>query len=397
MGSDSTTDGAAAAPRVGIVVYGDLDERSGGFLYDRRLADHLAEHGWAVDEISLPERSYRRSVLTNLTPGLVDRFERCDVVVEDAYCGPSLFLVNRRVDVPVVALVHYLRSEVVDGGVRGRVVRAVERESLRTADAYAFNSTVTRASVADRCGFDPGGRDDPRDGDRDDDTHGDGDTPDAPPSIVAPPAGDRLGTAPPLSGERLSRDPFRVVAVGTVTPRKGIDTLVEGLSRVDPDWRLRVVGDTTVAPDHVAAIRDLAARLGVDDGVRFVGRVSDDALREELRSAHVLALPSRYEPFGIVYLEGMAFGLPAIASAHGGASDFVDEHNGALVPPDDPAAVAAAIGPLARDRDRLAKASRAARETFRSHPTWAETCSRVRRFLADLVDGGMRSADGASR
>ena len=194
-----------------------------------------------------------------------------------------------------------------------------------------------------------------------------------------------------------TRDPFRVVAVGTVTPRKGIDTLVEGLSRVDPDWRLRVVGDTTVAPDHVAAIRDLAARLGVDDGVRFVGRVSDDALREELRSAHVLALPSRYEPFGIVYLEGMAFGLPAIASAHGGASDFVDEHNGALVPPDDPAAVAAAIGPLARDRDRLAKASRAARETFRSHPTWAETCSRVRRFLADLVDGGMRSADGASR
>jgi Glycosyltransferase len=154
------------------------------------------------------------------------------------------------------------------------------------------------------------------------------------------------------------------------------------------EWRLCVVGDTSVDPDHVASLRALAGRQEITDDVRFVGRVTDDRLRAELRAAHVLAVPSRYEPFGIVYLEGMAFGLPAIASANGGASDFVGDHNGALVPPDDPGAVAAAIAPLARDRGRLERLSRGARKTFRDHPTWEETCARVRTLLERLLPAG---------
>ncbi len=353
-----------AAPRVGLVVYGELDTRSGGFLYDRILADHLSTNGWDVDVVSIPERSYRRSTVTNLSPGLVRRLRACDVVLEDAYCHPSLFLANRRLEeVPVVALVHFLRSKEPRSPWRGRAVAALEREFLRTVDGFVFNSGATATAVADLL--------------------------DAPPSdlrgVVAPPAGDRLGTGPPLAGDRLRRDPFRVVSVCNVTPRKGVTTLIEGLSRVDADWRLHVVGDTTVDPDHVAAARELAREHGVADAVRFLGRVDDDRLREELRAAHVLAVPSRYEPFGIVYLEGMAFGLPAIASAHGGADDVVDAGNGALVPPDDSAAVADAIAPLTRDRDRLGRASRNACETFAAHPTWDETCERIRGFLAEIA------------
>ncbi|OYR58014.1 glycosyltransferase family 4 protein [Halorubrum halodurans] len=388
-GEASDADEGADAPHVGIVVYGDLDVRSGGFLYDRRLADHLADRGWTVEVVSLPERSYRRSLLTNLAPGLVDRLDRVDVVVEDAYCGPSLFLANRRVGTPVVALVHYLRSAVVGKGVGGRVVRAIERDYLGTADAYVFNSRPTREAVADLCGVGGSGR--IGDPERTEGTAGT-----SLPGVVAPPAGDRLGTAPALSGDRLTRDPFQVVAVGNVTPRKGIATLIRGLSRLDDgiDWRLRVVGDVDVAPEHVASLRALADRRGVAERVAFAGRVDDDALRGELRSAHLLAVPSRYEPFGIVYLEGMAFGLPAIASANGGASDFVGDHNGALVPPGDAEAVADAIGPLARDRDRLRRLSEAARETFRGHPTWKETCGRVERFLRGVVETG--TVDGAA-
>ncbi len=196
-------------PRVAIVVYGDLDSRSGGFLYDRRLANHLATHGWAVDEVSLPERPPPRSLLTNLAVGLVDRLERCDVVVEDAYCGPSLFLLNRRLDTPVVALVHYLRSAVVDEGIRGRVTRTIEREYLQSADAYVFNSEPTREAVASLCGVDRGSGTDG--------SSGVGSETSPPLDVVAPPAGDRLGEAPALSGDRLHGEPFRVVAVGNNT------------------------------------------------------------------------------------------------------------------------------------------------------------------------------------
>ncbi len=362
--SAPTTRDDPPAPSVGLVVYGALDERSGGYLYDRRLADHLIERGWNVDVVSLPERPYRRAPVTNLAPGLVNRLRVHDVVIQDAYCHPSLFLLNRRlIETPVVALVHYLRSEEPNGPWRGRVVTAVERDYLRTVDGYVHNSGATREAVADLVGTSPTGLRD----------------------VVAPPAGDRLGIGPPPSIDQLRRDPFRVVAVCNVTPRKGMPTLIDGLSRIDAAWELHVVGDTTIDPGHVAEVRALARTRGVDDAVSLCGRVDDDRLREELRAAHVLAVPSRYEPFGIVYLEGMAFGLPAIASAHGGAGDVVDGTNGALVPPDDPAAVADAIAPLIRDRDRLERASRSARETFRRHPTWNDTCERIRRFIRGVA------------
>ena len=365
MDGGRTGGAVAEAPQVGLVVYGPLDERSGGYLYDRRLADHLIERGWTVDVVSLPERSYRRAAVTNLAPGLVDRLRACDVVIQDAYCHPSLFLLNRRLtDTPVVALVHYLRSKEPSGPWRGRAVTVVERGYLRTVDGYIHNSGATRTAVADLLGASPAGLRD----------------------VIAPPAGDRLGTGPPSSGDRLRRDPFRVVAVCNVTPRKGMTTLIEGLSRIDAAWELHVVGDTTVDPEHVTEARALARKRGVEDAVTFLGRVDDDRLRDELRAAHVLAVPSRYEPFGIVYLEGMAFGLPAIASAHGGADDVVDGTNGMLVPPNDPSAVTDAIAPLIRDRDRLERASRAARETFRRHPTWRDTCERIRRFIRDVAE-----------
>jgi len=352
-------------PRVGLVVYGELDTRSGGYVYDRRLADALAAHGWAVSVISLPERPYRQSILTNARPGLVSRFEACDVVLADAYCSPSLALVNRRVDTPVVALVHYLRSAVVEDGLTGRLVAAIERAFLSSADAYVFNSTHSRDAVATVV----------------DDTR---------PAIVAPPAGDRLGAGvtSPIPRDRLRADPFQVVSVGTVTPRKGGHALLAGLSQLtDIDWQLRVVGDVTTAPDHVASLRALAQRRDIADAVEFTGRVTDETLRATLQQAHVLAVPSRYEPFGIVDLEGMTFGLPAIASAHGGASDVVDPTCGVLVPPADPDAVADAVRSLATDRDRLARLSHGACERARSHPTWADTCEQIRRFLTAVIGG----------
>lgn len=364
---------------VGVVVYGPLDERSGGYLYDRRLVDHLVDCGLDVEVISIPDRPYRRAFATNLAPGLVGRLRGCDVVIQDAYCHPSLLVCNRRVpETPVLALVHYLRSEAIgrpnraDAGggwpsmgrpLRERVVTGIERAYLRSVDGYIHNSGATRDAVAALVGRSPKDLTD----------------------VVAPPAGDRLGSGAPWSDERIRRDPARVLSVGNVTPRKGVTTLIEGLSRVDEPWELRVIGDTSVDPDYVATAETLARERGVADRVSFLGRVDDDQLREALDSAHLLAVPSRYEPFGIVYLEGMAFGLPAVASTHGGASDFVDETNGALVPPEDPAAVAAAIKPLLRDRERLARMSRAARATFDRHPTWSETCERIRRFVVAVA------------
>jgi glycosyltransferase involved in cell wall biosynthesis len=345
--------------RVALVVYGPLDERSGGFLYDRIVADGLRARGDTVVRVSLPDDPPRRAVAHGLDPRIRRRLRRldADVVVADELCHPSLAFVD--LPAPAVALVHHLRSSEPGPRLRRRVDRALERRFLARCDAYLCNGRVTRAAV--------------------------GALVDPTPAAVAPPGADRLaaGERPPPPSPRAPDAPLRVCAVGTVLPRKGHPTLLDGLARVDAPWRLDVVG-AEPDPGHAAALRARAAALGATDRVRFHGRLPDPALRERLRAADAFAMPSTYEGYGIAYLEAMWFGCPVVASAAGGARAFVDGENGVLVDPGDAAAVARAVGRWARDPAALRAASEAARATAGAHPTWAETTRRVRAFLRSL-------------
>ena len=75
---------------------------------------------------------------------------------------------------------------------------------------------------------------------------------------------------------------------------------------------------------------------GLQSTVHFHGPLDNEELIAKYKSAHVLVVPSSYEGFGIVYLEGMAFGLPAIGTTAGAASEIIsDGETGFLIPPDD--------------------------------------------------------------
>ena len=357
---------------VGLVVYGDLDRRSGGYLYDAELVDYLREAGDEVTVFSLSERRYSRSLADNADSDLRRRIRGADldVLLQDELCHPSLAWTNRRLrrsgfETPIVAIVHHLRSVESRTAWRNDLYRAVERRYLRTVDGFVYNSETTRETVAQLTDPDPG--------------------------VVAYPAGDRFDRfgrtpTPDQVRERANEGPLRLVALGSVTPRKGLDTLVEGLERTDGDWELTVVGDDTVDPDYALRLRTLVASLGLVEDVTFTGRLSDDDLVAVLERSHLLAMPSQYEGFGIAYVEGMAFGLPALASTAGGAAELVtDRVNGLLVDPGDASSVVDAVAPLCRNRERLARLSVAALETAQTHPTWAETSARVREFLAAVV------------
>ena len=351
--------------RVGLVVYGRLDRRSGGYVYDRELADRFAAAGDEVEVVSLPERSYPARTLSNLSRRLRRRLERADldVLLQDELCHPSLALLNRRLDVdyPLVSVVHHLASEEPRTPWRNRAVGALERAFLRSVDAHVCTNRTTRDAVV---------------------ALADG------PSVVARPGGDRFGDAVPADyvRARAHRGPLRVLFVGNVTPRKGLDTLVEGLARVRGDWELTVVGDLEVDPAHAAAVRERAVDLGVADRVSFAGRLGDPDLAAQYARSHLLAVPSAYEGYGIVYVEGMGFGLPAVASTAGGASEVVhDRHNGRLVPPGDASAVCDVVSPLCRDRARLAEMGLSARRSSLEHPSWDDAAERVRTFVRDLL------------
>ncbi len=99
----------------------------------------------------------------------------------------------------------------------------------------------------------------------------------------------------------------------------------------------------------------------------------------------MLAVPSQYEGFGIVYLEGMGFGLPAIGSTAGGAGEIIENGvSGLLVAPGGVEELADSLARLAGNRTLLAEMSLAARRRYLAFPSWDESMSQIRQYLLQL-------------
>jgi glycosyltransferase involved in cell wall biosynthesis len=347
--------------KIGLALYGSLEERSGGFRYDRKLVEGLRAAGDTVELVELPWRAYHRGLLDNVSRRLRERLRiDVDVMLQDELAHPSLLYLNRHLPYPIVSIVHHLRSS--ESRRLAPFYRIVEQRYLQSVDGVICNSTATRDVVTD-IGVDPDV------------------------TVVAPPAGDRFD--PAIDTETIDRrartTPLQVVFVGNVIPRKGLHTLIEGLAAAETDAELTAVG-RTVDEGYAETVRDCIRRNDLDSRVRMAGELSDGELADTLRSSHVLAVPSRYEGFGIVYLEGMSFGLPALASRAGGARETVtDGETGFLVDPGDSAAVARALEQLGNDVDRLASMGRAARRRYERQPDWSETTARVRRLLVETI------------
>lgn len=160
---------------------------------------------------------------------------------------------------------------------------------------------------------------------------------------------------------RAARDRGDDVVIGCVAhfrPEKDVPGLVEAFARCQHRARARLVlvgdGPDRARAEHVASAHGLAAR------VRFVGAVIDTT--PEYAAFDIFALASRTEQMPLVVLEAMAAGLPVVAPAVGDIADMVDpEGQACIVPPRDPAALAAALDRLIADaalRHRLGERNR---------------------------------------
>ena len=162
--------------------------------------------------------------------------------------------------------------------------------------------------------------------------------------------------------ERRGEGPL-IVCVGRLSHQKGQDIAIRALAALrHPTATLRLVGAESHDGER-ARLAELAASLGVDDRVEFGGETSDPA--PELRAADVVVAPSRWEGMSLVYLEAMACGA-ALVVADVAGSEVIDGV-GVVVPPEDPAAVAAALDELLEDdvrRERLRMAARERRLRF---------------------------------
>jgi D-inositol-3-phosphate glycosyltransferase len=180
----------------------------------------------------------------------------------------------------------------------------------------------------------------------------------------------------------------RVLALGRLVPRKGVDTVIAALARV-PDADLIVAGGPERArlddDPEVARLRTVAAQAKVSGRVTFTGRVGHEDVPALMRSADVIVSDPVYEPFGIVPLEAMACGAAVIASAVGGHLDTVtDGVTGLLVPPGEPAALADSIRYLLADPARRRALGAAAAARARSRYSWAQIAAETEAVYAGV-------------
>jgi glycosyltransferase involved in cell wall biosynthesis len=357
--------------RVALVLYGGLDFISGGFLYDRMLVEYLSRQGDEVEIVSLPWPSYARGLLDNFSPALKRRLGsiRADVILQDELAHPSLFRLNRRLQgrgrTPLVAIVHHLRCSEARPAWQNRFYRLVERRYLTSVNAFIFNSRTTLKTVAALVGQEK-------------------------PSVLAYPGANRFDvrlSRADLAARAQEPGPLRVLFLGNVIPRKGLHTLLAALALLPREaWRLTVVGSLEVEAAYVRQIQRQIAGAGLSEQVEFTGPLDEEDLAARLATSHVLAVPSSYEGFGIVYLEGMAFGLPALASTAGGAVEIITSgRDGFLAPPGDINTLAGHLRTLADDRNLLLAMSLAAQDRFAAHPTWEDAGAAVHSFLQSLI------------
>jgi glycosyltransferase involved in cell wall biosynthesis len=143
-----------------------------------------------------------------------------------------------------------------------------------------------------------------------------------------------------------------------------------------------VAGSSVWDRGYAKAIRRKIHDAQLDDQISFLSEVPDPDLEHLFKQSHLLVVPSSFEGFGIVYLEGMGFGLPAIASQAGGTAEVVTHGvNGYLVAPGDVDTLGSHIRELAENRERLLEMSLAARRAFLKHPSWAHTGKVIHDFL----------------
>ena len=358
---------------IGLVIYGSLDIISGGYLYDRKLVEFLRENGDEVTIISLPWRNYISHCLDNFSVDLKKRLLNIpvDILVQDELNHPSLFWlipeIKSKVNYPMISLVHHLRSSEKFPIWEKLLYAKVEEKYLNAMDGFILNSQTTSETVQN-LGVDVSQR----------------------PSIVAYPGGGRLAASTSMKEiekRAYGKDPLKIIFVGNLISRKGLHSLVGALSKVPKDkWKLTVIGRTDVDLKYTKKIYEMIQRFNLMDRIDLLGSQDDEALKTLLQNSHILAVPSSYEGFGIVYMEAMSFGLPVIAGSLGAVGEIVtDGIEGFLVEHNEENSLVNRINCFIDDRSLVVKMGERALQRYQRHPSWEQSMHNIREFLRKMV------------
>ena len=190
------------------------------------------------------------------------------------------------------------------------------------------------------------------------------------------------GTAPAPRSPGSGGTGCNILALGSLIPRKGHDTLLRAMARLfDLDWHLTIAGDAA-DPVHAAHLHALAEDLGIAQRVRFAGVLLGPALAAEWQRTDIFALATQYEGYGMAIAEALRRGIPVAITDGGAAGQLVTAQTGALCQVGDVVTLSKSLRRMIFDTSLRAEMAEAAWTFGQGLPDWPQ---QVAAFAAALA------------
>jgi glycosyltransferase involved in cell wall biosynthesis len=345
---------------VDIVIPGDINTITGGYIYDKRMAEGLEALGWPTTVHSLhpsfpiptaAAMADAAAVFRDIPDGRI-------VVIDGLALGGLADVLKANEDrLYLVALVHHpVAFEIGLYAARAKSLHQSEQASLAASQKVICTSGWTARALAqyevqsDKV------------------------------SVVAP------GTDPAPIAQGSGSGVFNLLCVATVTARKGQAVLIDALEMLrNRKWHLHLVGSLTRDQIAADALRRQIGHARLEDRVTLHGEISSEARDACYAQADLFVLASNLEGYGMALAEALARGLPIVTTTSGAIPETVPQDAALFVPPGDGGALAEALGGLMQDgpaRSKLKERALAARAAL---PTWETASRRFAAVLSDLV------------
>jgi glycosyltransferase involved in cell wall biosynthesis len=343
-------------PSLGFLVPGRLDERTGGYLYDRRVVDGLRARGWRVDVRELDgDYPFPSAAARDAAGAALASFASGTVVLVDSLALGALpdQLNRERGRLKLVGLVHLpLAAGVGLLPLTVAQLLADERRALAATQLVIVTGSATIPLLA----------------------------PHGVPSekiVVVEPGTERAPLARGSGGPGVA-----LLCVGTLNFGKGHEVLFRALAPLRAHaWTLNCVGSAVRDERTVAALRALLRSLGLEDRVTLAGELDAQGVERAYDGADVFVTATLRETYGMSVAEALAHGLPVIGTRTGAIAELVGDEAGLVVRPgratDLSEALARVLGDAAL-RERFAAGARSVRDRL---PTWEHATGKMEAVL----------------
>ena len=331
-----------------FAIPGDIDQKTGGYIYEKSLLLALRAAGRRIDHIELPagfplatpEDTAATLQRLGALPATVP------LILDGLVYGGIDTAVLAQVRAPLIAMIHHpVGMETGLAADVASMLLAREAANLALAAHVVVPSPHTARILTAGFGVEPAR------------------------ISIAPPG---FAPADPV---REPVDPPLVLAVGLIAARKGHDVLLSALAQVaDLPWQAQIVGGTHDPAVLDALVAQIAA-LGLAARVVLRGRIEDRELVTLYRRATIFALATRYEGYGMVFGEALLHGLPIVTCDGGAVPETVPPGAGLIVPVDDAPAFANALRAVLSDSGLRARLAAAATAVGKALPSWSDTAT----------------------